>query len=129
MLFQMLFPELKNSQYFFSYGPSKMTSSMHFLWRAGTKIAKKDYFMQNATPPTILKLSMSNFNTTFLNILRRHQQSPIFEFVKKNFLGLKMSQFLPIFGHKFLLGNKFKNRLLRMPAQYIQEGCVKILHW
>ena len=89
MLFQMLFPELKNSQYFFSYGPLKMTSSMHFLWRAGTKIAKKDYFMQNATPPTILKLSMSNFNTTFLNILRRHQQSPIFEFVKKKFFRAK----------------------------------------
>ena len=82
--------------------------------------------MQNATPPTILKLSMSNFNTTFLNILRRHQQSPIFEFVQKKFLGLKMSKFLPIFGHKIFLGDKFKNRPLLMPAQYIQEGCVKI---
>ena len=52
MLFQILFTELNNSQYFFSYGPSKMTSSMHFLWRAETKIAKKHYFIPNATPPT-----------------------------------------------------------------------------
>ena len=82
-----------------------------------------------ATFPTILKLSMWNFNTTFLNILRRQQQRQIFEFVKKKFLGLKMSKFLPIFGHKKLFLDKFKNRPLLMPAQYIQEGCVKIWHW
>ena len=32
----------------------KDTSSMHFIWRAGAKIAKKHYYIPNATP-TILK--------------------------------------------------------------------------
>ena len=74
----MLVIQFKNSQYFFSYGPSMIVSSMHILLWAGTKITKKDFFMQNATPPTILKLSMTNFNTTFLNILLNYQQSPMF---------------------------------------------------
>ena len=58
--------------------------------------------MQNPTP-TILRLLMWNFNTIFRNILRRHQQSSIFEFVHKKLLGLKMPKLLAIFDQNFFL--------------------------
>ena len=57
----MIFNDQKKSKYFSKYKGSKLESSMGSLWKPQTKKAKKDYFIENISPPTVFKQSYSNF--------------------------------------------------------------------
>ena len=63
--YKMLFTVLKYSKLFLRNSQSKLEATIGFLWKAKTKIAKKNYFIKNLFSPTPFKINTSNFKRIF----------------------------------------------------------------